>query len=274
MPSDFQSLYGGAVTLRRDGSHKYFATDEERGVHDLWVPGVTGISGKLNVDGKLEGLNKWAARMAVEKIKGEWSRLISLPPSELAVALDEAAKEHTKKRDKAAEIGTKIHEWVEQHIRALIHFGAEPAWPTDPLIIGGVERYLEWESLHHVEYLMTERYVYHRHHRYAGQADIVAIVDGVKTLPDIKSSNYFSLDYALQTAAYAEAYNEEFPQEPIERRIILMIDNKEGKLDVKDLGGSAEQATDFEGFLGCLAARNWEQTLKERKKAWGMERKE
>lgn len=267
-----QSLYSGAVTIRRDGSHKYFVTDTERGLDDVWAPGVTGISGKLNTDGKLEGLNKWAARMAVEKIKGEWSRLISLPPSERDTLFEEAAKEHVKKRDKAAEIGTVIHAWVEQHIRALIEFGAEPEWPTDPLVVGGVERYLEWEQRHHVEYKMVERYVYDRSDHFAGQADIIAAVDGSLSLVDNKSSNYFSLDYALQTAAYATAYNEEFPSEPIERRIILMIDNKEGKLDVKDLGGPEELRADYAGFLGCKAVRDWEYGLKGRKKAWGLER--
>lgn len=267
-----QTLYAGAVTIRRDGSHRYFVTDSERDLSDVWAPGVTGISGTVNMDGKLENLNGWAARVAVEKVEAEWDRLASLSLAERKLALADAAKEHARKRDKAAEIGSKIHEWVELHIRALIHFGPEPEWPTDPQIVGGVERYLEWESQHHVEYLHTERYVYHRDDRYAGQADVVAVVDGRLTLPDIKSSNYFSVDYVLQTAAYAEAYNMEFPDAPIEHRLILMIDNVEGELDPKDLGGPAEQAADYAAFKGCLAVRNWELSIKDRKKAWGIER--
>lgn len=269
-----QTLYNGAVTIRRDGSHKYFVTDTERGLDDVWAPGVTGISGKLNTDGKLEGLNKWAALVAVEKIKGEWSRLISLPPSERNAALDEAATEHVKKRDKAAEIGTVIHAWVEAHIRALIEFGAEPAWPSDPVVASAVERYLEWERSDEIEYVFVERYVYNRtddDERYVGQADIGVRRRGVKKLVDLKSSNYFSVDYVLQTAAYAHAYNVEFPDDPIRGRLILMVDDKEGRMgDPIDLGGEEELEYDYRGFLGCLAARNWEAGLKERKKQWGI----
>lgn len=268
-----QTLYNGAVTIRRDGSHKYFVTDSERGLSDVWAPGVTGVSGKVNMDGKLEGLNKWAARVAVEKVEAEWDRLASLSPAQRKLALADAAKEHARKRDKAAETGTIIHSWVEEHIRALIHFGGEPEWPTDPQIVGGVERYLEWESQHHVGYLHTERYVYHRDDHFAGQADVVALVDGVLSLCDLKSSNYFSVDYVLQTAAYTEAYNMEFSGYPILKRIILMIDNKEGRLDVKDLGGPEEQARDYAAFRGCLAVRNWEAGLRERKEEWGVDRK-
>src|SRR5690606_29034024 len=147
-----------------------------------------------------------------------------------------------------------------------------PAWPSGPLVVGGVQRYLEWESSHHVEYVTTERYVYHRDDHYAGQADVIAHVDGVKMLCDVKSSNYFSVDYVLQTAAYTEAYNMEFPDDPIFRRLILMIDNKEGRLDVKDLGGMSAQGEDYAAFKGCLAVRNWEAGLKDRKKEWGVER--
>jgi len=267
-----QTLYDGAVTIRRDGSHKYFVTDADRRVVDEWAPGVTGVSGKLNSDGKLEALNSWAARMAIERVTTDWDKLVLMPPADRLLALRDAANEHARKRDKAAETGTIIHAWVEEHIRSLIHFGPEPEWPSDPLVVGGVERYLEWESSHHVEYVTTERYVYHRDDHFAGQADVIALVDGVKMLCDVKSSNYFSVDYVLQTAAYTEAYNMEFPDDPIFRRLILMIDNKEGRLDVKDLGGMAEQGEDYAAFKGCLAVRNWEAGLKDRKKEWGVER--
>lgn len=270
---DTQVLYGGAVTIRRDGSHKYFVTDTERGVADEWVPGVTGISGKVNMDGKLENLMGWAAREAAGRIERDWLTLAALSPDERSVAIEDAAKEAQRKRDKAAEVGTIVHKWVEGHIRAVTHFADTPEWPTDPVVIGGVERYLEWEAQHHVEYVSTERYVYHRTHMYAGQADIVARVNGGLSLVDIKTSNYFSGDYVLQTAAYTEAWNEEFTTSQIARRYILMIDNKEGKLDVKDLGGEDEQSVDFAGFLGCLAVRNWEHGLKDRKEAWGLSKK-
>lgn len=185
-----------------------------------WVPGVTPLIKK--------GLPKpalpyWSARTVAEWVADnpdlteELKRLGGRGP---AVAY---LKELPwQKRDDAAIRGTDVHALAER----LAH-GEEVEVPEH--LAGHVQGYVDWLDANQPEVLLTERPVASRQWRYAGTFDLVAKLDGVTWLLDVKTSSGVYGSTALQLTAYgnAEFYlaedGTEQPLPPIERYGVLHV---------------------------------------------------
>lgn len=185
-----------------------------------WVPGVTTLIKK--------GLPKpalpyWSAKMVAEWVADnpdlteELKRLGGRGP---AVAY---LKELPwQKRDDAAIRGTDVHALAER----LAH-GEEVEVPEH--LAGHVQGYVDWLDANQPEVLLTERPVASRQWRYAGTFDLVAKLDGVTWLLDVKTSSEVYGSTALQLTAYgnAEFYlaedGTEQPLPPIERYGVLHV---------------------------------------------------
>lgn len=185
-----------------------------------WVPGVTTLIKK--------GLPKpalpyWSARTVAEWVADnpdlteELKRLGGRGP---AVAY---LKELPwQKRDDAAIRGTDVHALAER----LAH-GEEVEVPEH--LAGHVQGYVDWLDANQPEVLLTERPVASRQWRYAGTFDLVAKLDGVTWLLDVKTSSGVYGSTALQLTAYgnAEFYlaedGTEQPLPPIERYGVLHV---------------------------------------------------
>lgn len=108
-----------------------------------------------------------------------------------------------KKREAAYE-GTIVHEILEAIVR-----GKEIIVP--PEYIGfkkGFENFLKNYSLI-TKADWIEKRIKHSNYRYSGTFDILAEIDGVFSLIDIKTATEIYDDYRLQTSAYFYALNEE-----------------------------------------------------------------
>jgi hypothetical protein len=275
-------LYGGKVAMRfTESNHRYTA-------NGLWTPSVTTFTGMVD-DGKSGRLQGWAVKMVTQYIMGalmntaqvgkmppsaemarEKGAMISLPAAEVAEIIAEGKKSYRKRTQKAADIGTKVHELVEGHVNGQITgepFNFSPDQPKQ--VLNGFQSYLNWERTHNITYLGSELLVYSREHHYAGQADIVAVVDGEVSLIDIKTSNFLYPVYHLQTAGYVMAYNEEaegtreaggLGHRPIFHRYIVQLSKTDGSFSVEDLGTDITE--DREAFL---AARTLWKRFKEKK---------
>lgn len=161
-----------------------------------WVPGVTTLIKK--------GLPKpampyWSAKMVAEWVADnpdlteELKRLGGRGP---AVAF---LKELPwQKRDDAAIRGTDVHALAER----LAH-GEEVEVPEH--LAGHVQGYVDWLDANQPEVLLTERPVASRQWRYAGTFDLVAKLDGVTWLLDVKTSSGVYGSTALQLTAYGNA---------------------------------------------------------------------
>lgn len=161
-----------------------------------WVPGVTTLIKK--------GLPKpalpyWSARTVAEWVADnpdlteELKRLGGRGP---AVAF---LKELPwQKRDDAAIRGTDVHALAER----LAH-GEEVEVPEH--LAGHVQGYVDWLDANQPEVLLTERPVASRQWRYAGTFDLVAKLDGVTWLLDVKTSSSVYGSTALQLTAYGNA---------------------------------------------------------------------
>lgn len=263
-------LYDGNVKLafEDEPKHKYEAcVKNEDGTWTdwLWVPSVTGITGSID-DGKTGALMGWALNQAVGHLEQAWLPGQSYDEIEIKRHLKNAKYAHKKTQERAADIGSLVHVWVETYVKAQMEFGSGmPPKPHNPQARSGVDAFLKWDANHDVKYLDSERRVYSVRHHYSGTADIVAMVDNELTLIDIKTSSRADyVDYRLQTAAYVQAIEEETGQE-IENRLIIHLSKDRGIFTVHDLSQEAmfNGATYDEDIKAFNAARQVYRRLKE-----------
>lgn len=168
-------LYGGLVELEYDDpSHEYRYNGQV-------VPNVTSITGIKNKP----FLIPWALKVAGQYVLDNWPEEPSEVPTRMALVKG-MKKAHEKVRDAAAGYGKEAHEWIEHYIHASLSLGEPPPMPVTPQVLSAVQAFLAWEREHRVHYLASERKIFSLAHVYAGTLDIMAEVDGVVTLLDLK----------------------------------------------------------------------------------------
>lgn len=228
-----------------------FYFDEAKHYYYMNGAKMTGVTTILGIIAKPQ-LIPWAARMATEYIsenapkemveKEVWTGNYLVN----AETLELARKSHAQKKDKAADIGTLAHAWIEKWIKADMTEGEKPQTETALAII--TDNFLKWVEEAKPKFLESEKKVYSVPHFYAGTLDFVAEIGGKKYLGDIKTGSGIYKDMFLQTAGYQIALEEQEPGTNIEGHIIVNP-TKDGKLNV-------EEHFDFEatkeGFLSAL----------------------
>lgn len=105
-----------------------------------------------------------------------------------------------QQRDKAADLGTKIHEAAEAYKLGK----PAPPWPED--IAPTMAQYEKWLLAFAPTFDQVEQTVYNRTQRYAGTLDaIVTLSDGRRLLIDYKTGKSVYPEVGLQLAAYRYA---------------------------------------------------------------------
>lgn len=107
-----------------------------------------------------------------------------------------------RKRDKAADLGTHIHEATQAHVLGKPF----PEWPL--VIRPRMDAFAQFLSDYQPEYeaAMTEVGVFNRTQRYAGTLDAIVTIGGRKLLIDMKTGGkQIYPETALQLAAYRHA---------------------------------------------------------------------
>lgn len=122
---------------------------------------------------------------------------------------------HEEAKDKAAELGTQVHDWIERFIKFKLKTkGATmPDQPEDKNVARGVLSFMEWYEAHKVKFLWAEKVLYSKKYGYMGKGDFGAVVDGKRCLCDIKTGNGMYNSVFMQTAAYQKADEEESGEE-------------------------------------------------------------
>lgn len=120
----------------------------------------------------------------------------------------------------AAQWGTMIHEAVEKILK-----GEETQF--DSRIVPSLDTFREWREQYPFSIadpgVDIERRVVDFAQGYAGTVDIIAEIDGVLSIIDLKTSISLAKGYGLQTAAYMNAYNA-MGERICEKRWILRLD--------------------------------------------------
>jgi len=218
---------------------------------------LIGVTTALGMISKGDAITQWAVNQALDYLSAELQGNLSI--EDVQALLLEAKYAWRNKRDEAAAIGTQAHGWIECYLR-----GDSPPWPEQEPIRRSCEAAVRWLEQHHWETVEIEKQIYHPDLGYAGILDWYALVDGVPSVPDWKTSKYIYSSYRYQTAAYVKALELETGCR-IEDRWILRIDKNTGEFeDVKLTRKSL--ASDFKAFKGALALYQRDKQLKEEAK--------
>mgnify|MGYP001573610130 CR=1 FL=1 len=269
------TLYKGKVEVRFLGP-----TPDKPNRHMYYVGGerVTGVTTYLNIIDKSAALVGWAVDLMRDyllDIKGPIMQEHIFTGSTL----------HSVRKQTAADLGSKIHDWCERYIKHKLKVkGVEaPEMPDEKEVQNGVSAFLDWEKSHKVKFRSSERTVYSKKHGYIGTMDIEADVDEILCLVDIKSSNGLYNPVRAQTAAYVEADQEESGRKYQGRWALRVSKETEREYDArmakkaanKERAGKkaydakpyqvfearffdkGSQKSDFEAFLAAKALYEW-----------------
>ena len=259
--------------------HTYFYKGE-------YVPGVTTV---ISTQVPKPALVWWAAGVATEHLG--WFDNRKVADREVAMAalvkrkqeinvldaegylaeLGVARMAHSRIKQEAAGIGHAAHKWIETHIKCRLVPDIEyPDIPEDPRVLNAVNAFLDWEKGKGVIYIASEKKLYSRRWRVAGTADVLAKIDGVWTLIDIKTSNSMWDEHFIQVAAYAAMLEETGAVRKIGGISIVHLGKSDAQFAVYEVPPDARELYE-EKFDLC--ARGWylDQRIKDGKKAPGGE---
>lgn len=274
-------FYNGGITLRfSQRDHAYYLEDAYGALEQ--INGVTRTCGIID---KSVFLIPWSAKVMgakllrtmphEEDIEGKYVK--SILWAEFEDLVHAAKSAHKDILEDAADVGAEAHAWIEKSIRHAIAFTGGiveklvEERPSDKRAVKCGEAALDWMQSHHVIWLSTERVVYSKKYKYAGTMDGKAIVDGILSIIDWKSSGSLRSEYCLQTAAYLKSDVEENGVN-IPDRWILRLGKEKGEFEPWHLGPETIE-DDFEAFRLCLTLRRQIRIIEERMKTDKKERK-
>lgn len=214
---------------------------------DELYPGVTTVLGSAVPK---PWLVPWAAKEAANRIKEhllEHAVNRPLTQEEIVELVETGRKEHEKKRDDAADVGTRAHKAIDAYI------AGDKVELTDD-IRPAVDAFHQWQDKHPFRLVMGDTKVASVKHKFGGSLDILGESKDGLGIIDLKTSNQVGWEYALQVAAYAKAFEETFG-EPIRWAMVLRVGKKappefEAR-PILDLGKA------WEAFLLCLTMRSY-----------------
>lgn len=166
----------------------YFNEDGKR------IPSVTTILGRFKDSG---ALMHWAFKQGQE------------------------GKQHLyEDRDKAATCGTLAHEMIEVHVNGYDHLGLLKGVDEDIKVkaLNAYHMAMDWMADSKIEIISKwqEIQMISEKYQYGGTPDAIGRNSkGELCLLDWKTSNGVYSDYGLQLAAYAQLWNENYPDEPL-----------------------------------------------------------
>jgi len=192
--------------------------------HQKYISPVTGkpVPGSTTIIGGNLGWNKY--------ILMAWAKRTAM-----------AGEDPDKVRDQAGEIGTIAHEMVEEHLG--LTYDAIPEKPFDadqyaPVHVEkgqlAYEGYLDWEKTIELEPLHSEIQLAHPYLLYGGTIDMMAMVNGVLTVVDFKTSKGVYADHIIQVASYRQMFIDyqesvEDPVDPDIPTLILHMSKEDGR---------------------------------------------
>lgn len=173
------------------------------------VPGTTTIIGRFKDSG---GLIHWASRLAFEPYMRARAALEAhrdgRPDAETltasVLAAPPEAADYRAMRDKAADVGTWVHERIDCYVRG------RPCELTDEQLAAsetGFRAFLEWAGSTSFQLAEGEMPLVSDAHRYGGTPDVV-LVRGTRTVGDWKSGDLYAEQLLPQLAAYRNLVRE------------------------------------------------------------------
>lgn len=233
---------------------KEYKFSKNKHVHTLDDIPLHGVTTVLSVVAKPQ-LIPWASKMAIEYIKihgkktprkKEW--LIN------EEELDKAKNAHAQKKTSAGDIGTTVHETIEQWIKV----GCPTEMPiqvfcnNDIQVTKMFEPFIEWAFKNNVEFIATERHVHSEKHWIGGIVDFVCMIDGKRIIGDIKTSSGIYPEHFMQMGAYDLCLQE--MGEPKADGYVIINLRKDGTIRIKRFNETKKFQDAFLNALGLYKA--------------------
>jgi len=219
----------GEDTLILTTYHQYHLNEVKRGGA---IPSVTSISGLLD---KSTPLIHWATKLGYDKALEAIGDKTDWHIDEILPILELARTAHKAKKDEAANIGKKVHDYAELYAKAQIEgLVIPPVESDDQNVLRGITAFATLMKTLKPKFMQAERLVLARNDEgkpiYAGKLDVIAEVDGKVTLIDYKTGSKIYPEAVLQCAGYLMAYAEEKENPLIEQVIICHFNKETGEL--------------------------------------------
>lgn len=183
--------------------------------YDVTVDGITermpGVAGFLSVINK-PALVPWAKKEALSMVEkallgrlaNQSSAPIELTKAWITSVLSEASKRPQRITEEAADLGTQAHAMIDLIVR-----GEEPV-EVPEAIQAPVNAFREWWKSSGIRIVLGDTKVASRKFGYGGSLDALGWRDGKFLILDWKTSSGLYNEYALQVAAYAQAFSETY----------------------------------------------------------------
>lgn len=261
-----KAFNGRALINFNEAKHFYTVTAPGTKVRNLYVPGVTTIIGMKDKSGALV---PWAVGQMTERVKtllGEgdetWDR------ETLLAVLETAQETWRNERQKAADIGSLAHRFLEARllngsdVTGLLPITANTLLAPNltPEMVekanNAISAGLKFLDEHRVKVVQAEAPRWSPTHGFIGTGDLIAEIDGELSVLDWKTSKKLYPTVFLQLAAYQQAYQEEFPGQQILKRVAVNI-GRDGELTVETRDNSTFDR-DLKTFLALLDVWRWD----------------
>lgn len=210
------------------------------------LTGVTTIIGVLDKP----ALVAWSANCVADCLEEHLTKGETITFKEI----DEARTAWAKKRDKAGDTGTRIHNAIEEYVKSKINSQPEPILELTEGELKMFEKFKEWEKENDVKFLLSEQKLYSEKYWFAGTVDLVVEIKGKKYIADIKTAKDIYTTNYIQMAGYHIALEELGKIKDLEGYIVINLPkdlkaNGEAKFKEKRIYNTE----DFKkAFLNCL----------------------
>jgi hypothetical protein len=232
---------------RSAGNKRYYDWKGER----FWSV-TTILSGGVPKPALLPWGIKMVAEGAVEAVRS--GALVPMVEQDADAAVAFLKGLPWAKRDRAANLGTEIHEAIE------ILAQGKP-WPDWPLPIRPhMDHFRAWAEAYAPEWIASEASVFSRSQAYAGTLDFIARIGGRTVIGDVKTGSGIYPEVAMQLAAYRHAEfiglpdGTEQPMPAVEGAVALHLTADGYRLLEVDAGEAA-----FNAFLYAREVFRWQE---------------
>ena len=124
--------------------------------------------------------------------------------------------------EQTAKLGTLIHNIIESHTTKtevdLSEYSDKDIDIAEQIFF---KNYMQWESQHKVEPIAIELSLVSEEYKFGGIIDFYAILDGIYTVIDFKTSKQISKEHLLQVSSYVQLLKENGYQ--VDRLLILDV---------------------------------------------------
>lgn len=190
------------------------------------IPSVTTITSMID---KSRPLLKWAENLSREFLM----QYLNVPLEQNTI--ESAVTQYSIKRDKAADEGTQVHDWISQFINSKLNPDNVPMPDLDiesPAVMNGITGFLKWYNENNITFLESEKMVYSKKHNYIGTFDVLMIVNNKLVLADWKTGKDVRPEFNLQLSAYHQALKEELIDIVVDEYMILHFDKESAEFKV------------------------------------------